>query len=92
MTDACDIFARHCVAGIEADDERCRQNVHNSTALLTALVDASATSGRADRPREAAGPCGQIDIRQLVIERGLLTAEEFDALTSPRKRDETGIG
>ena len=39
LTNACDIFARHCVAGIEADEERCRANVHNSTALLTALID-----------------------------------------------------
>ena len=39
LTNACDIFARHCVAGIEADADRCRRNVHGSTAVLTALVE-----------------------------------------------------
>jgi len=39
LTQACDIFARHCVEGIEADAARCRREVNNSTALLTALID-----------------------------------------------------
>ena len=33
----------------------------------------------------AASHCGQQNIRQLVIDRGLLTAEEFDELTSPER-------
>ncbi len=36
---ACDIFARHCVDGIEADEHRCRRHTHDSTTLLTALVE-----------------------------------------------------
>ena len=60
LTGACGIFARHCVAGIEADEERCRENVHNSTALLTALVDrigyeAAERSPARRRPVPAAG-------------------------------------
>lgn len=84
LTNACDIFARHCVAGIEADERRCRQNVHNSTALLTALVDRIGYDAAEQIARDvAAGPGGQCDIRRLVLDRGLLSAEELDALTSP---------
>ena len=85
LTNACDIFARHCVSGIEADEDRCRQNVRNSTAVLTALVD---TIGYDAAERLASGcrqPTGPKDIRQLAIDRGLLTAEQFDKLTSPQR-------
>ena len=85
MTDACDIFARHCVAGIEADAHRCRRNVHNSTALLTALIDKIGYDAAEQIAHEvAASPCNQRNIRQLVIDRGLLTAEEFDRVDFAR--------
>jgi aspartate ammonia-lyase len=35
---AADIFRRHCVEGIEADEARCRQHIESSTAVATALV------------------------------------------------------
>jgi aspartate ammonia-lyase len=88
LTNACDIFARHCVAGIEADAGRCRQHVHNSTALLTALVDTIGYEAAEQLAAEAAE--GQKDIRQLAIDRGLLTAEQFDVLTSPEKVTKLG--
>jgi aspartate ammonia-lyase len=81
LTNASDIFARHCVTGIEADEDRCRQNVRNSTALLTALVDAIGYDAAEQLAAEAAS--GQNDIRQLAVDRGLLTAERFDELVSP---------
>ena len=91
MTNACDIFARHCVSGIEADEDRCRQNVHSSTALLTAPVDRIGY-GAAEQIAHAAAasPCGQRDIRRLVLDRGLMTAEEFDELTSPQRVTKLG--
>ncbi len=83
LTNACDIFARHCVAGIEAERDRCRRNVHGSTAVLTALVERIGYEAAERLAAEiAANPSGQKDVRQLVIDRGLLTAEEFDELTS----------
>ena len=36
---ACDMFAPRCVAGIEADEARCRRHVESTTAMLTALVE-----------------------------------------------------
>ncbi len=86
LGNACDIFARHCVAGLEADPDRCRRNVHNATALLTALIDKIGYDAAEQVAEEAAaGPCQDQDIRQLVISRGLLTAAEFDELTSPER-------
>jgi aspartate ammonia-lyase len=88
LTNACDVFARHCVAGIEADESRCRRNVCNSTALLTALVDTIGYAAAEQLAAEATE--GRKDIRQLAIDRGLLTAEQFDVLTSPEKVTKLG--
>jgi aspartate ammonia-lyase len=84
MAAACEIFTRHCVLGIEADLARCRRNIHNSTAILTALVDRIGYDQVEQLAQEVAeSHCGQRNIRQLVVDHGLLTAEEFDQLTSP---------
>ena len=39
LRNACRIFREHCVAGIEADEARCRAHVEGATATLTALVE-----------------------------------------------------
>ncbi len=91
LTAACDIFARHCITGIEADEHRCRRNTHNSTTLLTALIEKIGYDMAEALAREvSASHCGQRNVRQLVIERGLMTAEEFDQLTSPERVTKLG--
>ena len=84
MTNACDIFARLCVAGIEADREQCRRNVRNSTATLTALVERIGYDAAEHLANELQrrGRTEPHDIEQMVIDHGLMTAEEFDQLTS----------
>jgi aspartate ammonia-lyase len=88
LTNACDVFARHCVTGIEANADRCRQTVQNSTALLTALVDAIGYDAAEQLAADAAA--GPKDIRQSAIDRGLLTPEQFDELTSPDRVTKLG--
>jgi aspartate ammonia-lyase len=85
LTNACDIFATHCVEGITADREHCRRTVRGSTAILTALIekigyDAAERLAGELAKRSAEGPC---DIEKLVVEQNLMTAEEFAQLTSP---------
>ncbi len=81
LAGACSIFRRHCVEGLTADAERCRRHVETATATVTALLDAigyeAATALAADT--RATGR----SVRELALERGLLSAEQFDALTSP---------
>jgi aspartate ammonia-lyase len=89
---ACDIFARLCVTGIEADRQQCLRNVHNSTATLTALVERigyEAAQHLAEHLVETKGDLHQT-IRHFVVEHGLLTAEEFDQLTSPERVTQLG--
>ncbi|MEZ4485832.1 MAG: lyase family protein [Syntrophotaleaceae bacterium] len=81
LGNACSIFRRHCVEKLEADEARCRRHVENSTASVTALVsligyEQATTLAQALRAE-------QKSLRELVVERKLATAEEFDLLVSP---------
>jgi aspartate ammonia-lyase len=78
---ACRILAEHCVQGLTADEERCRRHVDSSTATATALLPALGYGGAA-RLLEAAALTGR-GLRETAIGEGLLTAVDFDALTSP---------
>lgn len=75
------ILAEQCVAGLSADEARCRQHVDASTATATALVPALGYDG-ASRLLAAAARTGR-GLRETAVAEGLLTAAEFDALTSP---------
>ncbi len=81
LANACNIFRRHCVEHLEADEARCRRHVENSTASVTALVsligyEQATALAQALRSEEKS-------LRELVVERKLATAEEFDQLISP---------
>ena len=87
LAGACDIFARFCVAGIEADRQQCLRNVQSSTATLTALIERigyEAAEHLAEHVAAAGGDPLQT-IRSFVLDHGMLTAEEFDELTSPER-------
>ncbi|MBP7745976.1 MAG: aspartate ammonia-lyase [Phycisphaerae bacterium] len=81
LTNACSILRRLCVEGLEADEARCRAYVETSTATVTALVPALGYH-TAQEIGVAARATGRT-IRQIVVERGLLSANEFDALIAP---------
>lgn len=83
LTNVCDVFARLCVEGIEANAEQCRRHVDGSTATLTALVEAIGYEQASQLAAAAEAECKSV--RQLVVERGLLSVEQFDLLVSPER-------
>ncbi|MGO8690461.1 MAG: aspartate ammonia-lyase [Thermoguttaceae bacterium] len=84
LTAASDVLARLCVAGIEADRQRCLRNVQSSTATLTALIERIGYEAAEHLAEHAAAVGDPLQtIRRFVLEHGMLTAEEFDELTSP---------
>ncbi|MBP1751997.1 MAG: fumarate lyase [Geobacteraceae bacterium] len=80
LANACSILRKNCIAGLEADELRCRQYVESSTATVTALVDAIGYQA-AQKVADEALAQGK-SVRELVVEGGLLTAELFDDLVS----------
>ena len=80
LANACRIFRTLCIAGIEADEARCRRHVESSTASVTALVETIGYEAAQEVALAARGE-GR-SVKDIVVERGLLTGEQFDELTS----------
>ena len=55
---ACDILSRHAVDGIEANEAKCREQVENSTALVTALIPEIGYDAASKVATQAAKPAG----------------------------------
>jgi aspartate ammonia-lyase len=81
LSNACGILGSHCVEGIAANEARCRESVHQSTAVATALVPAlgyDRACAAAQEARETGRAIGDV-----ALATGLLTAEEFDQAIAP---------
>jgi aspartate ammonia-lyase len=89
LRSAMQVFQQRCVAGIEADEERCRELLDRSTAVATALspyigyaatADIAKTAVRTGRP-----------IREIVRERGLLSDDQLDRVLSAEAMTLPGV-
>jgi aspartate ammonia-lyase len=89
LTTGCRQFARECVVGIEADTERAAWLLEQSSAMATPLAPYIGYALAADIAKEAV-KTGKT-IRQLVVEKGVFTQEEVDAILDPHELTEPGI-
>ncbi|MFW5829242.1 MAG: hypothetical protein ACOCXA_03175 [Planctomycetota bacterium] len=82
------MLAERCLTGITADGERCRQGVHGSTALLTALMGRFGYQRLAAwaQETEASGRT----LRELILDSGEISSEELDAALSPEMVNRLG--
>jgi aspartate ammonia-lyase len=83
LTAACHTLAERCVSGITANVERLRSTVEQSIGLVTALNPylgyAQATAIAQEALASGRG------VAELVLERGLLTADRLDELLRPER-------
>jgi aspartate ammonia-lyase len=82
-------FARECVAGIEADEARGMELLERSSALATPLTPYIGYRLAAEIAKEAVRT-GKT-IRELVLERGIFTAEELEVILDPHELTKPGI-
>jgi len=82
LTNAVTVFTGKCVAGIEADAERCRELVERSLMLVTALNPHIGYDVAAQVAKEAL--VSGRTLREVVLGRGLMTAVELDRALDPR--------
>ncbi len=78
LTNALRVFTDRCVAGIEADPEQCAYFLNRSVGLATILNETIGYNAAAEIAKESVRT-GR-SIRELVLERGLLTNEQMDAV------------
>jgi aspartate ammonia-lyase len=89
LTSGCRQFARQCVAGIEADEERAAWLLEQSSAMATPLAPYIGYALAADIAKEAVRT-GKT-IRQLVIEKGVFTEDEVNQILDPHELTEPGV-
>ncbi|OYN99718.1 aspartate ammonia-lyase [Enemella evansiae] len=80
LVNACDTLRTRCITGITANEERCRDYVENSIGLVTYLNDIIGHHN-GDLVGKECAETGRT-VREVVLERGLLTAEQLDRIFS----------
>ena len=81
LTDSIFSFTRRCVAGIQPDREKMKDNLYNSLMLVTALSRHIGYDKAAKVAKTAYEK--NIPLRDACIELGYLTGERFDELVRP---------
>jgi aspartate ammonia-lyase len=80
LSNSASILCSHCVEGLKVNEDECRSHVENSTGAITALV------GKFGYEKAQEINCefrkSKKTVRQIVTEKALLSAEEFDELVS----------
>ncbi len=89
LRNAVDVFIKFCVAGITANADRCQFYAENSTSIVTVLNPHIGYLAAAEIAKEYI-KSGK-PIRELVLEKGLLTKEQLDKVFDLRGMTEPGI-
>ena len=83
LADCMESFNVHCISGLTANRDRCRENLHNSLMLVTALnpyigyEKAAKTSQLAFKEN--------ISLKEACVRLGFMTPEEFDRAVRPEE-------
>ncbi|CAA7599442.1 fumarate hydratase/aspartate ammonia-lyase [Acididesulfobacillus acetoxydans] len=83
------VFRERCVVGITANGERCAQMVENSVGVITAInphVGYEVASAIAKEAINSGRP-----VREIVLEKGVLTEEELNIILHPLEMTNPGI-
>lgn len=88
LSSAVRIFTERCILGIEAREERCRENIDRSLALATALVPKIGYARAAGIAKEAAST-GKT-VRDVALEQSIASESELDELLDVWKMTEGG--
>lgn len=89
LASAATLLAEKCVDGIEADEQRCKDLLERSLVTVTALVPVIGYDVAAEVSKEAYSS-GK-SLREIVLERGLLSEEQVDAALDLRSMTEGGL-
>jgi fumarate hydratase class II len=88
LANACDAFVEKCVIGIEANEERCRELVELSMAMVTSLAPKIGYDRAAEIAKESA-KTGKT-VRELCREKKVLPPEELERALDPVAMTEPG--
>ncbi|MBZ0183916.1 MAG: class II fumarate hydratase [Melioribacteraceae bacterium] len=81
ISDACESFTDHCVAGIEANNDNISKHLKNSLMLVTALNPHIGYDNAAKVAKKAFND--NTTLEEAAVELGLLTSEKFKEVVRP---------
>ncbi len=84
------VFARRCVAGLEADAAKCESNIERSLAMCTSLAPVIGYD-KAAKIAKVAYETGRT-VREVALETSGLRKEQLDELLDPAMQTEPGHG
>lgn len=82
-------FTDNCVAGITANEERCREMVENSAGIITAICPYVGYAKAAEIAKQAIAR--KKSVKELTLEAGLMSAQKLDQVLRPETMTEPGI-
>jgi aspartate ammonia-lyase len=89
LTQALTVFRTRTIDGLDADLDRCRELLDRSTAVATALSPYLGYATTAEIAKVAIAT--NRSIRDLVLERRLMPADQLDRVLSPEAMTEPGV-
>jgi fumarate hydratase, class II len=88
LANVCDVFSERCVRGIEANEERCRELVELSMAMVTSLAPKIGYDRAAEIAKESA-KTGRT-VREICLEKKVLPPDELERALDPVGMTEPG--
>ncbi len=89
LKQAVSVLAKNCISGIEVNRDKCQQHIQSSTAVVTALIERIGYKKAEEVVQLAAS--GNKTVKQVVIEKEILTAHEFEQMISPEAVTKLGF-
>jgi fumarate hydratase, class II len=90
LANGCRAFTQRCVAGIHANPERCKELLERNPSIATALNPLIGYDRAAEVAKEAAKD--GVSVRDVVLRRGLIPADQIDEALDVRAMTERGEG
>jgi fumarate hydratase, class II len=90
LANGCRAFTQRCVAGIQANPERCKELLERNPSIATALNPLIGYDRAAEVAKEAAKD--GVSVRDVVLRRGLIPADQIDEALDVRAMTERGEG
>lgn len=89
LTGAAKTFTENCVEGITANEDRCLELLNASVGTITAVCPYIGYAQAAALAKEALKT--RIPVRTLLVERGILSAEEVERILNPHDMTRPGV-
>lgn len=89
LTNAATILRVHCVQDLVANEEHCRKNILNSTALITAVIPVIGYEKASEIVKVARAK--QVSVREVLLNSGVMNEQTLNELISPEVVSKLGF-